>query len=171
VTFKNAHQVEDDSQVVTGCSFHNGLGAAFELHNSTYVDMSDNIVFRHTQFGLYVKDSSNWNFDNNKIFHIRQRVWLEILDSFLDFEGGIIYCPYYGNKCFDYTVTNNIVGGTYYMGLGAYGIPCGEKETNRKNYNNIVHTSERACTVLFADEVDPNINGCQEFAYSKNYKC
>ena len=61
----------DYQNIVKGCTFYNGYGAAFELDQAENVHILSNTVHDHTQFGIKVLQSSNWILKWNYFFSIR----------------------------------------------------------------------------------------------------
>ena len=163
---------------VTGCSFHDGHGAAIELNRASHIEMEDNNIYAHTQFGLKVKDSSYWSFEDNRVIYIKQRAWIVTSDSLVDEEGSVYFCPFYADDCHDYKVNRNIIAGGYLGGLYMYSHQCGASDTQQKTRDNVVHSMKRVCGVVFPDHKDPDIvsskvgdQECHEVSHFKAYKC
>ena len=166
--FQNLNNV--DAQRVNGCTMHQGHAAGVELRNATNLVLSNNVVFNHKQYGIKVVSSHSWTLDGNKIFDIKRREWAVPSDMEIDTEGGIFYCPEYGNDCSDFSVKNNIVGGAYLGGIFAMTDPCGS--STARNENNVVHSIDRAGAILFPDpNADYGDENCHQFSNFAAYKC
>jgi len=112
---------------VSNCSFHNGLGWGVNILNSANVRFEGNTVFSFKPIGVGVMTARNITIHNNIVSYIYERD-LGKLETFVDWRAGMTICGLLwdkGDKCFDISVTNNIVAGAAYAGYVVPGHKCG----------------------------------------------
>ena len=91
--------------------------------------MENNNWFGFVQIGVNFDYVRNITFDNNVIAHVVGRVALETGDELVDLRGGLVACQYLEmQKCYDLSITNNIVAGITYAGFIVPGHTCGDSD-------------------------------------------
>ena len=87
--------------------------------------MENNNWFGFVQIGVNFDYVRNITFDNNVIAHVVGRVALETGDELVDLRGGLVACQYLEmQKCYNLSITNNIVAAITYAGFIVPGHTC-----------------------------------------------
>jgi len=102
-------------------------------------------LFTFRPIGVSFSGSRNVTFDHNVVANILQRTTIESGAAFEDKEGGVVTCTYFStsDKCPDTWVTNNIVAGTFWVGMTLNGHPCGRPDLS-KSTGNVIHSINRS---------------------------
>jgi hypothetical protein len=66
---------------------------------------------------------------------------LVVIGEFVDVSGGLVACGMNKSDICSYSITNNIVAGTWYADYVVYGQECGSYPTQTVFRNNIGHSS------------------------------
>ena len=98
-SFKAALRFESAVQnhsSITNCAIHNGLSWGIYVKGSKNVYMKDNVIFGFRPIGVGIDVSHNVTFDNNVVGKVEHRTTLSAGDKFVDKEGGVSVCAYFG---------------------------------------------------------------------------
>jgi hypothetical protein len=108
--------------------------------------------------------------NRNVILHVDKRT-VTALDEFVDKVGGLVICAYtVGDICSQITVTNNIVGGSYFYGFVAPGHDCGVYSGHLFT-NNVAHSIAGNGAFIYPDPANTNSATCIEGSFFAAYKC
>jgi parallel beta-helix repeat protein len=112
---------------VSNSSIHHGLSWGSSMIASANVLLQNNIIFRHTPFGIVVQRAKNITLQGNFVSHIGERD-LGPTEKFTDRRAGISICAheFEKDKCPDMHLIGNIVAGASYAGFIVPGHECGK---------------------------------------------
>ena len=115
--------------------------------NAQNIFLQNNVIYSFHIAGINLSGVRNITVDGNVVALVKAHIntFSMVIDEGVKLIG-IATCTLFnekGDKCYDITMTNNIVAGAYWAGYSAYGHECGVYTSNTFK-NNIAHSINRA---------------------------
>lgn len=127
---------------------HHGFNFGILARFSKNIFLQDNVIYKPALAGINLGSMTNITVDGNVVGVVRTQIntleGLRVEENVV--QAGIVTCTFWsekGDKCYDITMTNNIVAGAYWAGYTAWGHECGVYTSNTFK-NNIAHSVNRA---------------------------
>lgn len=127
---------------------HHGFNFGILARFSKNIFLQDNVIYKPALAGINLGSMTNITVDGNIVGVVRTQIntleGLAVNDNVI--QAGIVTCTFWsekGDKCYDITMTNNIVAGAYWAGYTAWGHECGVYTSNTFK-NNVAHSVNRA---------------------------
>lgn len=152
---------------------HNGHGEAILAINAKNIELSDNVIYKHTKYGIRLQRCSDFTIDNNLVMHISEKTITEKMPIF--FPGaGISVCAIEQGGCSKITITNNIVAGANWIGFAVPGHSCYDDEPSESFKNNVAHSVRMGDwgygAIIYGNSEDPEQSTCSAGSFFFAYK-
>lgn len=147
----------------------NGLGKGIEVKSSNHITIENTAVVGFRALGIEVQTVRNFTLTGSLVFDISKRGEFTSVDHLVDTEACVTVCAIKeGDKCSEFSITNNIVGGCVYAGFVVPGHECDEAATQTVFRNNVAHSSDRVGAHIFP--FGSSQAKCYEASYFSAYK-
>ena len=105
------------------------MGWGFYALRTLNLNVENNVFFGFRPVGIAFDQVRGLTLKNNIVSHVVERTTLETAGMGVDIFGGILACSIdYPSKCYDVSITDNIVAGAICYGFTAMGHDCGDDD-------------------------------------------